>query len=237
MTEATNVFERRQALSTLAEDRKNRFQKNSERRNSALRAASTLEKRIEKIDRQRRSWSGDTRSGGARTTSVRLDAATAALKEAAEDSRKPRPDLPIQPAPAPPTEMTICAIIHQFENNTPGYFRSAFNAANMTNFLLTNVAAGTLSWSYEAVDTAYQWLHEHGYLEAAPRTRKRGDPTSGAPKVFPPFLTEEIRVTQAETEQLANAAREVETALSMDFAALQRGVRGALPRYGSEGVR
>ena len=232
MTEATNVFERRQVLSTLAEDRKTRFQKNSERRNSTLHAASTLAARIERNDRQHRAWSGDTRSGGARTTSVRLDAATAALKASAEDSRKSSPEPP-PTLPAPPTELTICAIIHQFENNTPRYFRSAFNAANMTNFLLTNVAAGTLEWSYEAVSTAYQWLHEHGYLEAAPRTRKRGDPTSSAPKVFPPFISDELLVTQAETEQLARTAREVETALSTDFASLQRGVRRSLPQYGA----
>src|SRR5579871_4822260 len=106
MNEPMNVFERRQPRGTLADDRKSRFARLNERRSAALRESNTLEDRVQRNAAQRASWSGDARAGGLHTASgVSLDAETARLKTAAEESRRPRPNV----APEP-TDATVYAV-------------------------------------------------------------------------------------------------------------------------------
>lgn len=236
-TEQQNVFERTQARTTLADDRKSRFTRHDESRAAKLRNTDAQQERIKRNDVQHARWSGDARAGGTRTTSVLLDPETAKLKSAAEAERNMKPEAPH----TPPSAMTIAAIILQWEQRNPSYYRSPFNAENMKNFLFSNIAAGALDWSYEALDKTYAWLHANNYLEEAPRPRKRRDfAMTSAPKIYPPFLSDADRGAEGDrrhVEQARLIEMDVERALSIPFADLQKQIRGSLTRYGAEAVR
>jgi hypothetical protein len=237
MNDTQNPFERAKIRTTLADDRKTRFDRNDAARAKRLSDTTERDARVKRNAQQRSAWSGDARAGGTRTMSVLLDPATAKLKTAADAERKVQPVAP----PVLPSGMTIAAIILEWERNNPNYHRSEFNAENMKNFLLTNIAAGTLDWSYEALDATYQWLRENNYLEDAPRPRKRGEfATTSAPKIYAPFLSGEARAAEGDRQRIEQARlieKDVERALSVPFDQLQKQVRASLSRYGAEAVR
>jgi hypothetical protein len=237
MKEQQNVFQRAQARHTLADDRKTRFDRNDEVRTKRLADTTQRDARVKRNEARRATWSGDSRDGGTRTTSVVLDPETARLKSVAEADRHSAP-----PAPQAPTSpMTIAAIILEWERQNPDYYRSVFNAENMKNFLLTNIAAGTLGWSYEALDRSFTWLHANDYLEEAPRPRKRGDfAMISAPKIYPSFRSDAERAAADDRRRIEQARlieKDVERALALPFDQLQQQVRGSLKAYGTQAVR
>ncbi len=231
MNDTLNVFERRQPRGTLADDRKTRFAKLHERRSAALRESNTLEDRVERNAAQRASWSGDARAGGLHTASgVTLDAETARLKVAAEESRKPKPSV----APEP-TDATVYAVASRWMADHLGFYRSPHNGENFKRFMLAQTAAGKLTWDYESFSVAHDWLQANGYFEKPPAPRRREFAMTTAPKVYPPFLSAEERAdadAQRRAEHARRMGREIERAVSLPFEQLRREVRAGFTDLG-----
>jgi hypothetical protein len=233
-----NVFERRAARSTLSEDRKNRFTRHQEVV-AARRNTQALPDRIARNEAQRSSWAGDGRAGNVRTSggvTTTLDPETARLKQLSDASRQKA-----QPVPYAPTPQDLTAFTLRFLETHPEFYESVWNSEAMKNFLLEHIANGTLVWGVEAYERAYGELKKGGYLEEAPRPRTRGEFVSRpAPRAYPPFVPRAEMAAEHERE-VAEAAQRVATeqdfARSLDFATLQKQVRGSLKDYGREAVR
>jgi len=235
--ERQNVFERRAARSTLAEDRKNRFTRHQEVVATRLNTQA-LPDRIARNDAQRSSWAGDGRAGNVSTTSgvTTLDPETARLKQLSDASRQKAQAVPYAPTPQDLTAFTL-----RFLELHPDFYESVWNSEAMKNCLLAHIANGTLAWGVEAYERAYEELKQGGYLETAPRPRKRGEFVSrSAPRVYPAFVSRAEAAAEQE-HRLAEVTRRVATgqeyARSLDFATLQKQVRGSLTNYGREAVR
>jgi len=234
--ERRNVFERAQARATLAEDRKNRFTRHAEAV-ATRRDTQALTDRIERNASQRASWAGDGR-GNVHTTPclTTLDPETARLKQLSDASRRK-----LVPVPYVPTPQDLAAFTVRFLELHPEFYESVWNSEAMKNYLLTHIANGTLRWGVEAYERSYEELKQGGYLEEAPRPRKRGEFVSRcAPRAYPPFVSRAKMIAEQERHH-AETARRVATerdyARALDFATLQKQVRGALGSYGREAVR
>jgi hypothetical protein len=236
MNEQQNVFQKRQARLTLAEDRLTKFDKNDEARAKRLADTSERDARIKRNEAQRSAWSGDHRTGGVRTTSgVALDPETVKLKSAAEAGRRPKP-----PSPPEPSDATVCAVALQWMAEHPNFYRSPHNGANFKNFMFSQTAAGKLTWDYESFTVAHDWLEANGYFEKPPARKRREFAMTSAPKVYPPFLSDRERAAEddrARVKQARRIEKEVERALSLPFDQLRQQVRGGLKAYGAQEVR
>ncbi len=233
--ERQNAFERSHARATLREDRKSRFTRHDESRAAQLRNTDAQQERIKRNDAQHSTWQGDGRTGGARATSVVLDSETSRLRAAALADRRPKPSSAPEPSDA-----TVYAIAQQWMADHPGFHRSPHNGANFKNFMFTQIAAGKLTWEYESFTVAHDWLEANGYFEKAPAPKRREFAMTSAPKIYPPFLSDNERAAEddrAQIEQARRIEKNVERALSLPFEQLRKEVRGGLKAYGTQDVR
>jgi hypothetical protein len=107
--------------------------------------------------------------------------------------------------------------------------------------MAAQVAAGKLTWSYEAFDRAHDWLNQNGYFEVAyGLPRKCGDAARPAPRAFSTFVGETERAAEENDARIAQArrvAQEIERALSMPFEQLRQEARAGMKQFSHEAVR
>jgi hypothetical protein len=226
-----------QESSSLADDRKNRFDRHDDavagrRRDDAARAAREQRKADNKAKWQRREL---PRGAGGTGLSQELQG----LKAASDADRERRRR---GPAVLPATS-TIIATIDAWARQQSHFFESAFNYKSLVNAIVTGLAEEWFVLSVESVADLYVRLLAGGYLElpsdeyfdqsanggAGAIVRKRSGLVSrSAPVMFPAYIWPANEAAQREQE-IAQALQQHEagrqSARTRSFSELQAEVR------------
>jgi hypothetical protein len=235
----SNVFERRKAPQpTLADDRKNKFQRNRDAVNAQQRDTSLHDQRVQKREENRVKW--NRQDEGTKTASgTHLSGDLAKSRDAAEKTRLSRAN------PAPPRTIDVgvlIAVVTHWRQTSPDgkalyelYEDSEFNRTSLQRAVEWLIAYGH-DIDMSLPQAAYERCVARNRLEQKVRrdrdgnvVRRRGEMISQLPPTLHErYVWNDEREANEEAQHAAAVkAAEAETrkALSMNFEELQATVR------------
>jgi hypothetical protein len=230
-----NVFARKKGQTSLADDRVNRFERHLQVVAARRRDTSLHDNRVQRREDDRAAWTKQTApptaSGGTRLTSdlVGLKAASDASRTAAK-----QPSIVINP-------QVLKAVVMLWRSESPDgvtffrfYEESAFNKESFNNAVQHLIARGA-PIDPELPQAAYESCVSGNHLEPKKRRDRDGNVVTlrseagrPTPALFPRVIwpDEAAAEDQARHELAVEAASaEVQRALSLPFAELQKHVR------------
>jgi hypothetical protein len=233
-----NVFVRKQPQPALADDQKNKFQRNRDAVNAQQRDTSLHDGRVQKREQNRAAWT--RQNEGTKTASgTHLDGDLAKSRDAAEKSRISRAN------PVPPIIVdihTLLAVVVFWRTNYPdgvslysNFEESDWNKEQLQRAVQFHIANG-MPITPALAQAAFDSCREGGHLDVKKRrdrdgsiVRRRGESMSELPPVeFPRTIwNDERQANEQAAHERAVAAAEAETrkALGMNFEELQAAVR------------